>query len=142
MRHIGHLGPTQLAQTLHRFLHDVTAIDPNFAAGDFDPTAAIGHGSQTNSGLAGTAFADQTQHLAFGQIKADTMHDFNRMRLFAGRIDRRADLQIADFQKAIVAHPRPPFRLVVRFSTQSATRFTEIASVAMAIAGTRAALIP
>ena len=33
------------------------------------------------------------------------------------------------------AHPRPPFRLVVRFSTQSATRFTLIASVAIATAG-------
>ena len=78
------------------------------------------------------------------QVETDAMHDLDIVRAFTRRIDRRPDLEIAHFQQDIArfAHPRPPFRLVVRFSTQSATRFTLIASVAMATAGQSAAPMP
>lgn len=84
---------------------------------------------------------DQAKDLALLQFEIDTVHDLDLVRPFTGRIDRGADRQPADLYQGI-AHPRPPFRLVVRFSTQSATRFTLIASVAMATAGHRAAPMP
>lgn len=78
--------------------------------------------------------ADQAQNLAAFKFEIDTMHDLDVMRWLIGRIDRRADLEATHLYQSIT-HPRPPFRLVVRFRTQSATRFTLIASVAIATAG-------
>src|SRR5690606_21322613 len=68
------------------------------------------------------------------------------------RIDRRLDAQVADVEQdaglfrgrslQVGHHPRPPFRLVVRLRIQSATRLTEMARMAIAAAGMRAAPMP
>ena len=63
------------------------------------------------------------------------MDDLDILGFFAGGINLGANFQIADLDQWFAHQPRPPLRLVVRFSTQSATRLTEIASVAMATAG-------
>jgi hypothetical protein len=78
--------------------------------------------------------ADQPQHLALFQRHRHALDDLDLLGRLAGRIGRGADLQAAHLQE-VLAHPRPPFRLVVRPRIQSATRLTEIASVAIAIAG-------
>ena len=141
MRHIGDLGPAQAAYAAQANVQDVPPVDPDLAAGDLDAATAIGHRGQTDGRFAGAGFPDQPQDFARLQIEGHAMHDFDVMRAFTGRVDGGANLQIADFQKRFT-HPRPPFSEVVRFSTQSATRLTEMASVAMAMAGTSAAGMP
>ena len=141
LRHIGHFTAAQAAHIAQRGFQDITPVDPDLSTGNLHTAAAIGHGGKADGGFAGAGFPDETEYLALFQIKADAMHDFDVMRPFAGRIDRCPDFQVTDFNQWI-AHPRPPFSEVVRFSTQSATRLTEIASVAMAKAGISAAGMP
>ena len=106
-------------------------VDPNLAAGDLYPAAAIGHSGQPDGGFARAGFPDEPQHLAGLQIKVDAVHDLDINRLFSGRIGGRADFQAAYLEKWL-GHPRPPFSDVVRFKIQSATRLIEMQSVAMA----------
>lgn len=134
LRHIGHLGPAQTTDVAVLGLQQVAPVHPDLAAGQFDAAPAIGQRGQSDGGLARTGFPDQPQNLTRFQVEIDPMDDLDIMRLFARRIDRCTDFQAADFYQWI-AHPRPPFSEVVRFRTQSATRLTLMASVAMATAG-------
>ena len=126
-----YLGPAQPADVTDARLQDVAPVDLNRAARQFHTAAPIGHGGKADRGFARAGFPDQTQYLAGGQIEIHTMHDLDVARFFSRRINRCADFQATDSEKWF-AHPRPPFRLVVRFSTQSATRLIEMHSTAIA----------
>ncbi len=134
LAHIGNFPTTQGAQIALGGFQDVAPIDPDFAARQLNAAAPIRHAGEANGRLASAGLSNQAQHFSFLQIKRNTVHNLDIMRLFSGRIDCRPDLEVTYFDKRF-SHPRPPFRLVVRFNTQSATRFTLIASVAIAIAG-------
>mmetsp|Transcript_18295 Transcript_18295/g.29190 ORF Transcript_18295/g.29190 Transcript_18295/m.29190 type:complete len:251 (-) Transcript_18295:7125-7877(-) len=134
LAHIGHFSAAQGAHVGVRSLQDVAPVDPNFATGDFDTTAPVCHRRQANGRLASARLSNETKNFALLNFEAHAMYDFDIMRFFSRRINRCANLEVLDFEKRI-AHPRPPFSEVVRFRIQSATRFTEIAKVAMATAG-------
>ena len=141
LRNVGHFAPAQGPQARGSFFQDVTAIDQQLASGQAYATATVGHGGQADGGFAGAAFADQPEYAALFKAEGHAFDNGDVTRRLTRRVGRRLDFQVCHFQKHI-AHPRPPFRLVVRFSTQSATRLTEIASVAMAKAGIKAAEMP
>ncbi len=151
---VADLLAAQLAQAGLAALQYVAAVDHHLAAGDLNAAAAVAHARQADGRLAGARFADQAEHPALLQRQRHVVHDNNLARILARRIDGRLDPQIVDIEQrlahfgrvvnrqrvviyvALVGHqPRPPFSEVVRFNIQSATRLTEIASVAMAIAG-------
>jgi hypothetical protein len=142
LRHIGDFGAAQVAQIADAALQDVAPVDPDFAACDLDAAATVAHGAEADGGFACAGFADEAEDFALLQIEAHTVDDFDFLWSLIGRVDGCADFQVAHFEKWIAHYPRPPLREVVRLSTQSATRFTEMASVAMAKAGINAAGMP
>ena len=141
LRHIRHFGTAQAPDVAQTGLKYVATVHFNGTAGDFDTAAAVCHRRQTNRGFACTGFSDEAKNLSLGQIKVNAVHDFDLVGFLAWGIHRGSDFKAADFQQ-LIGHPRPPFRLVVRFRTQSATRFTEMARTAIVIAGQSAAPIP
>ena len=85
---------------------------------------------------------DEAKDLALLQLEINAMHDLDLVGFGIWWINRRADLETAYFEEWVAHYPRPPLREVVLLRIQSATRFTEIASVAIAKAGTNAAGMP
>ena len=142
LRHIGDFRAAQFAQIRDTALQDVASVDPNFTAREFHAATPIAKRREADRGFTRAGFTDEAKDLALLQLEIDAMHDLNLVRFCIWWINRRADLETAYFEEWIAHYPRPPLREVVLFKIQSATRFTEIASVAMAKAGTNAAGMP
>ncbi len=146
---LGHIGDAlspKPSQCRGRRGSNFFAVQNDLACGQPDAAASIGHGRQANGRFSRPTFPDQPHDPSLVQAQAHPLDDHDVLGRFAGGVGCRFDPQVANIQQGrfdlsgrflwrFGVHPRPPFRLLVRFRIQSATRFTDMASDAMATAG-------
>ena len=102
LRDVAHLAAAHGAHAALAELQEVAAVEEHLASGDAHPAAPVGHRRQADGRFAGARFADQAEYLARLEAQRDVVHQRDRLRRFARRIDLGLDLEVADVEQEVL----------------------------------------